>query len=100
MAMRFERRCKFCKEPIPDGKRWDARFCSDLCRGRYHRGYSSGTATNGNAGKRAVSRDGNGVKLYLQPHELVELKLGPPYPMNLQRKLHGAIQRLERNANG
>lgn len=98
----IQRRCEFCGESIPDGKRWDARFCSDLCRGRKHRGIAAGTATNGNAGKRAVSRrptrDGKGEKPYLQLHDLQEILLGPPYPLPLQRKLHGAIERIERRA--
>jgi hypothetical protein len=69
------RTCAFCQEPIPDGKRWDARFCSDLCRGRNHRGISPDTATDGNGGERAGSRrparrrsrNGQGVRLYIVP---------------------------------
>lgn len=67
------RRCRYCGEDIPDGKRLDAEFCSDLCRGRNHRDIPPETATNGFPGKRQAprrpTREGRGVRPYILPED-------------------------------
>jgi hypothetical protein len=73
----MDRRCAYCGDPIPNGMRLDARFCSALCRGRSHRRSSPETATNGHAAKREAaprparrpSRNGRGVRVYVLPED-------------------------------
>ena len=60
------RRCRYCGEAIPTGKRLDARFCSDICRGRNHRGEPRETATNGFPGTSDRSRL-CAIRLYVRP---------------------------------
>jgi hypothetical protein len=74
------RACRYCGGPIPDGRRLDAFYCSDLHKGRFHRFGPAKTATHGNPGKPAAprrpSRDGLGVHVYILPDDSAAAILG------------------------
>lgn len=101
-----------CEEMLGAGYRSHARYCSAVCRAEASRRRlaldSSSKRTKAHTGlplgrkqaSRGPTRDGYGTKLYVSKQELEELRLGPPYPNSLQRKLHGATERIERRRDG
>lgn len=107
------RRCGWCESSL-EGRREGAKYCDDRCRAKAWKranrsiagqgtGVTVGTvadesrtpSSNGRVPRRST-RDGKGTKLYLLSHELVDLRLGPPYPQQLVKKLQGAEQRIEK----
>lgn len=88
-------------EVVIDGRRKDARFCSDFCRyqewDREHPRRPARKPHNGSAnGSRRTSRDGSGAHLYLTADELRNLRLG----LNDYRVIRKAAAAMERKGIG